>query len=387
MTKPTVAFCIPNMVIGGVESVFIQTLDELRQRQDINIIVYMLHRMREPFYREWFARHNVPLRILYPCGHLFDYAEKFMSVFPLTNIRKIMYSLYKKYRNFINLRRGAFDDCDIIIDYKNCSFDKIVRTLPQPKITWIHGSVNYFNENHFARLVPHYAKIVCLTDNFMNEFKSIYPALGDKIVRIYNPVEPARIKFIADQMPTYPGQYFLAVSRLDADKDNETIIRAFDEFWTSQNGPDVKLVIVGDGNQMRNLRELVKKLPSGGYIAFVGANPVPFGYMRGAIAHILSSYNEGLGMVLLENASVGTLNISSDCPNGPREILMDGRAGILFTPGDTAALAQAMRDVYTNQVNIAEIKRNATNGLERFCPEKITQDIVDLINQTIAENR
>lgn len=386
MAKLKIAFCIPNMIIGGVESVFIKTLDEMLARGDAEISVFMQTKLREPFYIDWFARHpNVKLTILYPAGHIFEGAQKYMRIFPLSNIRKIAYSLYKKYQNSRVRRHGIFADCDVLIDYKNFSFAKILHNLPQPKIGWFHGSINYFDKNGFARHVPAYDRIVCLSDSFLNDFRAMYPQYTKRIVRIYNPIDTHQIKFLAEQSACGAGKYFCAVSRLDTDKDIRTIIDAFAKFWKWENHPDVNLILVGYGSQAKSLREYAAGLECAGNIIFTGAVPIPFGYMRGAIAHILSSYNEGLGMVLLESAAVGTLNISSDCKNGPAEILMNGRAGLLFAPGDGNALARHMQNVYTGAASCADMVRTAEIGLKRFSTSTVALEISNLILQTIKK--
>ena len=47
---------------------------------------------------------------------------------------------------------------------------------------------------------------------------------------------------------------------------------------------------------------------------------------------ILSSLHEGLPNVLIESAVLKTFIISSNCETGPREILLNGKAGGLFRP-------------------------------------------------------
>jgi len=44
----------------------------------------------------------------------------------------------------------------------------------------------------------------------------------------------------------------------------------------------------------------------------------------------------------LDALSIGTPIISTDCPTGPREILEDGKYGILLPVGDAQAIADAM---------------------------------------------
>lgn len=103
--------------------------------------------------------------------------------------------------------------------------------------------------------------------------------------------------------------------------------------------------------------------------------------MRGAMAHILSSYSEGLPTVLLEAMAVGTINISSDCKNGPREILLDGDAGLLFAPGNVDDLASHMDRVYNKKVEIEKMKNAATKSLTRFNAAQIADDVAGRIKK------
>ena len=52
--------------------------------------------------------------------------------------------------------------------------------------------------------------------------------------------------------------------------------------------------------------------------------------MRACKCFILSSLWEDPGYVLIEAAFSNATIISSDCPNGPKSILQDGKAGFLF---------------------------------------------------------
>ena len=104
----------------------------------------------------------------------------------------------------------------------------------------------------------------------------------------------------------------------------------------------------------------------------------PFAYMKYATAHILSSYSEGLPTVLIESMAVETLNIASSCPNGPREILMDGKAGLLFKPGNVDELAQHMTNVYNKNIDINSMVNVATKSLKRFSTAIIIKKITNL---------
>ena len=60
--------------------------------------------------------------------------------------------------------------------------------------------------------------------------------------------------------------------------------------------------------------------------------------MRNARAFILSSLWEEPGIVLIESALNNLFIISSNCKNGPREFLDNGKGGILFESNLRGAL-------------------------------------------------
>ena len=105
--------------------------------------------------------------------------------------------------------------------------------------------------------------------------------------------------------------------------------------------------------------------------------------MRGSMANILSSRSEGLPTVLIEAAAVDTLNISSDCKNGPNDILYEGKGGLLFEAGDAKALAECMDAVFNKKVPINKMKQIAHNGLKRFDAGQISKQIIKLIKSYV----
>ena len=52
--------------------------------------------------------------------------------------------------------------------------------------------------------------------------------------------------------------------------------------------------------------------------------------MRNSTVFVLSSLWEEVGFVIVEAALCNSFVISSDCPNGPKEFLDNGKRGILF---------------------------------------------------------
>ena len=372
---------MPVINFGGVEQALTRTLDGLGRYPDMEITVFVKQRVRDPYYIDWFAAHpEIRLHVVYPLSARFQGMCTFTRrMVVMESLRRIVFSVYKKYRRVILKMNRDWKNADIYIDYCDFSFNRELATRRRPCVAWSHFSIERFTCTRQFRYLDRYDRLICITDYFQNELSRTWPQYADRTARIYIPIDFEQIAHMATDGPRMSGQYFCAVSRLAPDKDVATIIRAFNEFWCENNCPDVKLVLIGDGASRGELEQMAAAMPCGKNIVFTGTVPHPYGYMRGAMAHILSSYNEGLGMVVIEAAATHTPNIASNCPDGPREILQDGAAGILFAPGDVAALSRAMSDVYNNRADVSAMVRAGADALRRFDTAVVSDQIHSMI--------
>lgn len=375
--KVKVAFCLRDMQLGGVESVMIRTLEQLVKRDDMEISFVSYVKITEPVYVDWFNAHpEIKRYVLYPCPWL---GTKLRHFFLLRFVQHIMRDVYRGARR-VFLRHKILANVDVVVDYYDFGFRKELKRVRAKKIAWWHSSINKFlTRASYINYVKYYDLFVTLTDGFVDEFKTRWPQYKKKIVRMYNPMDIDAIRARANSAPSIGADnYFVCVSRLSGDKDIETVLRGFDKFVNENNNPDVRMVFVGGGD-VDKYRAIANKLSAHEKIEFVGAQKNPMGFMRGAMANILSSYSEGLPTVLLEAMAVGTVNISSDCKNGPREILLDGDAGLLFAPGNADELAQHMDKIWNNKIAVEKLKNTATKSLARFDAVQIATDVAGRI--------
>ena len=377
--KLKVVFCLRDMQLGGVESVLIRVLEQLIKRDDLEISFVSYVKITEQIYAEWFNAHpEVKRYALYPCSWL---GTRLKHFFLVRIMQHVMRDAYRGVRRMF-FKHHILHNADVVVDYYDFGFRKELRRVRAKKIAWWHSSINKFLDRaSYINYVKYYDLFVTLTDGFVEEFRQRWPKYKKKIVRIYNPVdlEDCRRRIDAAVIPHY-GKYFVSVARLSGDKDIETILRAFDIFWQKNNCPDTYMVFVGGGD-VDKYRTIADTFVARDKIVFVGPQKNPFGFMRGALAHILSSHSEGMGVVLVESMLAGTLNISSDCKNGPREILLDGDAGLLFAPGNAEDLAMHMDRVYNRTVEIEKMKNAATKSLVRFDAAQIVKDVVKKIKR------
>ena len=113
----------------------------------------------------------------------------------------------------------------------------------------------------------------------------------------------------------------------------------------------------------------------------------PLGYIRHAVANILSSFGEALPNTLIEAQIVETLNISSNCPDGPQEILRNGQCGMLFPQGNSLALAEIMDSVWNNEDKYNKLVQKAKKEVSRFDCQNIMPQIEKLFQELYSKNK
>ncbi len=101
----------------------------------------------------------------------------------------------------------------------------------------------------------------------------------------------------------------------------------------------VRLLILGEGADREALEGRARELCISDDVSFPGFVSNPYPYMRRAAVFVLSSSWEGLPTVLIEALALGAPIVSTDCPDGPREILADGKYGQLVPVGKADDLA------------------------------------------------
>jgi len=183
-----------------------------------------------------------------------------------------------------------------------------------------------------------------------------------RIVTIANPVDVEAIRQQARMPVAHPWlapgapPLILAVGKLKPQKDFETLIRAFAKLRRVRSA---NLVILGEGEQRRRLRELAAVLGVEGSVALPGFAPNPHAWMRQAALFVLSSRWEGFSNALVEALALGCPSVATDCPSGPAELLQYGELGPLARVGDPASLSAAMLKALGHPVAPARLMARA----------------------------
>ncbi len=209
----------------------------------------------------------------------------------------------------------------------------------------------------------------------------------DKINVVYNPVFTPELLQEACQEPNHPWlrlrgakgpKILLGAGRLVGQKDFATLVRAF-KF--AQDKTDLRLIILGEGKERPFLEKLISRLQLQDKVDLHGFVPNPVSFMARADLFCLSSRFEGLPGVIIEAMATGCPIVSTDSPGGAREILEDGRYGILVPTGDEQALAKAILKALDIDWDGEELKRRA----ESFSVDKAVKGYISLFEKVLAE--
>ncbi|MBA3809930.1 MAG: glycosyltransferase, partial [Solirubrobacterales bacterium] len=96
-----------------------------------------------------------------------------------------------------------------------------------------------------------------------------------------------------------------------------------------------------------------------------------------------SLHGESFGMVLTEAFAASAPVIASDIP-GYRDVVRDGIDGLLVTPGDALALAEALRRLALDEPSRVRMACAARERAERFAWPAVAAEVLDCYEQAIA---
>jgi len=206
--------------------------------------------------------------------------------------------------------------------------------------------------------------VVSVSEGIRQDFIDQFEIPGHLIQTIYNPLDIRKIRELAtEQVNDIPARpYFVAAGKATRVKRFDILIRAF-----ALSNVDADLVILGEGSLTREYRKLAENLGVSERVHFPGYRVNPYPYFKRALALVVSSDYEGLGMGIIEALACGTSVVSTDCPSGPGEILQDALAEFLVPVGDAKALAEAMEKV------VAHPYRYPESQFEKYDPSRVAR--------------
>ena len=149
-------------------------------------------------------------------------------------------------------------------------------------------------------------------------------------------------KFVQNDNFLNNTKYVISIGRLSKQKNFNFLI---DNFKIVAENNNIKLVIIGKGEQKNFLLEKIKKLNLQEKVLLIGNRENIYPYLAGSLFFVLTSDWEDPGFVIVEAMFSRKLILSSDCPNGPREIIQNLQNGFLYKQNNFKDFEKKFKDV------------------------------------------
>lgn len=366
--RKRIAFVLKTLESGGIERVVLNLLNHLVQRENLSLDLVVASAIGEYLNQIPAGVRVIDLQIrienrsksyLQLIPPLVRYLQKekpdyVFSHLPIANVLTVISKLIARIPVSIFLVEHTLLFNTLIQREKRSLTDNpkkfdILPTLLPIMMQWFYPLAN---------------GIIAVSKGLAQELETNLKLKLNSVQVIYNPVIDDSLlckSHLPLEHPWFqPNQppVLLAIGRLTAQKDYQTLLYAFARF---REKCLAKLLILGEGELRPQLEKLVSDLGLQNDISLPGFVSNPYPYMSRASALILSSVWEALPTVLIEAMACGCQAISTNCPYGPDEILEQGKYGWLVPVGDVSALAAAIQQAVVSPINPDTLKLRSQN--------------------------
>ncbi len=311
------------------------------------------------------------------------------------NVKKVNSQRYLSLIEAYRLSRLVGRQGDIV-HLPNQNFARYALFLKSPFIVTVHDLVRLcfsfaqetISERILLKLDIRYIKrsshIIAVSQNTRNDLIKYLKIPGERITVIYNGINHSIFKPYTVKLLDKP--YILYVG---SERPRKNLGRLFEAFAKLKSEfAELKLVKVGTyGRSEKYRRDTMRKLDSLGVtrdVIFVShLSELDLArYYSSATLLVYPSLYEGFGFPLLEAMACGCPVVTSNTSSLPEVV---GEAGITVNPYDTDSLAQAMRQVLTNNELRDNMIRKGLEQAKKFSWEKTAKQTQEVYNKVANE--
>jgi glycosyltransferase involved in cell wall biosynthesis len=203
--------------------------------------------------------------------------------------------------------------------------------------------------------------------------------LGPDRVFVRHNLIPSRIRPQAIRTPTV-----VFAGRLDEAKGARLLMAGWDHYRGQADEPGLKLVIAGGGPLGDEVAAWASDRPSVELKGMVSSDRCAELLSQARAVLLPSTWEETFGLVAVEAMAAGTPPIAAG-HGSFTELITAGVDGVLFSPGDPAALALAIADVDANPERYEALGGQARKTYEeRFDPQRSVEELLEIYRFAIT---
>ncbi|MFL8675402.1 MULTISPECIES: glycosyltransferase [unclassified Clostridioides] len=218
-------------------------------------------------------------------------------------------------------------------------------------ISWIHGAPEYYGGGENLNYSNAH---LAISEHIEEKIKSY---VKGQVYYVGNPVDIDSFDIISSNKEKLELVY---IGRLENNQKRIDILfkalSLLDKPWMMR--------IIGNGPDEKKLKNLSKDLNIDDCIEWYGWLDKPWDYIESVTALVLTSDEEGFGLVLVEALGRGIPVISSKC-DGPKDIIKNGINGWLFDKNNYSELYSILNDLQQGRIKIPS-KNVCINSVNKF---------------------
>ena len=195
----------------------------------------------------------------------------------------------------------------------------------------------------------------------------------------FNPVSNERKKAIRNKNGLHESDIILTyVAELSDRKNQEVLIQAMNII--SKSNSNVKLLLVGMGDNEQYYRDLIKKLGLENEVRLLGYRTDINELMGCSDIAVSSSRQEGLPVNIIEAISIGLPVVASSC-RGNRDLIIDGYNGYLVSDNDPVEYSEKTIYLINNKEARKKLSNNNLKTKQKYDVKIINRKLLDIYSQ------
>ncbi len=148
------------------------------------------------------------------------------------------------------------------------------------------------------------------------------------------------------------------------------------------NAADWKFVVLGEGQNRKNLEKLIVEFKVEDKFELMGSVKNVDQWLLESSIFAFPSSLEGLPNALIEALAAGLPCVSFDCETGPRDLIEDGENGFLVPVGDIDLLTLRIKELMNNAQLRDKFSTKAIESTDRLNVHKIANEVLEFCTKT-----
>ena len=200
--------------------------------------------------------------------------------------------------------------------------------------------------------------LITMTKQTKKDLEKIVGIDSQKIFTIENPILHRKIKIMSleaidnEDKHIFNKKVFCAIGRLTHQKNFIQLLSCLKRY-SDQTNYDFNLIILGEGEKRKELENYIKENKIKNFY-LLGFKDNPYKYLAKSNVYICSSLWEEPGHTLMEAGYLNVPILTSNCPNGPDEIIKNNSNGLKYELGNEIDFLEKIKKIN----NLNEIEKN-----------------------------